>query len=498
MPLKRAFSQVRAQLASPLRLSAVLALSGTLVSTVAQLLVPAILLRAWNDYGYAVVLAVQGLTAYVSVADLGLQATLLHRLSILTARGELDEARSVARAGLIALVWLSSLAAAAVIIFALATFGLLWRPIAESAGAGGFTMVVAISAMAISTATAVSLGGWSTAVEYARGRYVLVQLAPLVRTIGTLAALFLAASWHSDPARGLIGSATFGIALDVARFTASHRFLRGPSPARLRVRSLLWQSRGGPVYAFGLATNNGLIPAVLGVTAPLIASAAVPGRTVSNGARVVANTVGNAIWVPLAARLEALRGDPEARALLSHRTATLLAVIQCGSLGLVLLIAPWVVPLWLPSKSNQIMASLPVFLIEQAFLICAVPAQIKLMAAGRLLAVGTVSIAGGVFILVMTMILVPKWGVQGYALAVALSAGVVVAPALLWLERDQWRRDGLSWSPWSRLLLTGGALLAVVTALLNPVIASGMALALIALCGVSLYGDRRLLRSRKL
>ncbi len=480
----------RAQFASPLRLSASLALMGTILSTALQLIIPAVLIRRWNDYGYALVLGAQGLTAYVSVSDLGMQATLLHRLTVLVARGSLDEARSVARTGLTALAGFSATAAVIVIGVAGATRESIWRPLAEAAGSSPPLTLAALAATAVSTASAVCLGGWSTSVEYARGRYVLVQAAPLLRSSGMVVALLGAAMMDLDPAWALIASAAFGLLVDVCRFAISIDFLRGPTGAPLPLRSLAWQSRGGPVYAFGLATSNGLIPALLSIVSPAIASAAVPGRTVSNGARLVANTVGNAIWVPLAARMESLRDQPVAQRSLAERTATMLAVIQCASLAAILLVAPWAVPIWLPTKSAEILGSLPTFLIEQALLVLAVPAQIRLMAAGRFMAVGIVTLAGAVSIMVLLLLLVPRFGVPGYAASVAVAAAVVVVPALLFLERQEWQKAGLVFRPAKRFALAGAGLAVVLSGFASSLVAAALAAVLLAGCLVVAYRSR--------
>ena len=143
---------------------AALGILGSGLGPLVQLLVPAVLLRVWTESEYALVVAIQGISVYVSIADAGILPTLLHRLSVMIAAGEHAEAKRVAAGGLRALVLLSAIGVVVVLAIAFTSGKLMSRHLATVTAHRPMMIVVALTAQVLGGASSVALGGFRTSV----------------------------------------------------------------------------------------------------------------------------------------------------------------------------------------------------------------------------------------------------------------------------------------------------------------------------------------------
>jgi O-antigen/teichoic acid export membrane protein len=415
--------------------AAVAALAATVVGTLLGLAVPAVLLRRWTDHGYALAVAAQGVAAYVTASDLGLQNSVAQRLTVLVTRGEQDVARAIARTALGLLVIVASLGlvtvTAILLLFGRASYGRL----ASATGTPTVWIVAAIAAQLFSGVTAVILGGFSTTIESARGHYSRVHWGSFARVVGANGTLIVFAQLGSHPATALIFAAVAASLTDILRFLSSVSFLRGPAVSSVSRRDLAYGARGAALYTLANATTGGLLPSLIGLKLPESAGGAIPGRTVANGARLLSTALASSLWIPLAARFEQLRDEPMARAKLWQRAALLLSAVQCGAVGVVIVAAQLFVPIWLPTKAPVILHALPLFLVEQVVFVFVVPSTVMLSSTARFGALGAVNLSTAAVAVAATLGLAPRFGVMGFAAALAGAAVLVSLPGLLWLER---------------------------------------------------------------
>lgn len=476
--------------AQQVRLAAVVGVLSAISGTLIQLALPAVLLRHWPDSAYALVIAVQGLASYVGAADAGVQNTVLHRLAVLTVRGDLASVRRVARSALLMLTGLVTVGA--ILVGAgVALFGSrMFVGLAPAAGVTSKQVALVFILHLLAAGTAVALGGWATAVEYSRGRYVRVHGATIVRAILGTGGLMVAAVFGFGPVVGLVVSGIVSVVVDLGRFVLCADVLRG-EPGREPFRSLVWELRAAPLYPLGNATSAGLLPAALSIAVPDAAVSAIPARTVANGARLISNAVGGSIWAPMAARLESLRGQSAAQEAFLERAGRVLAALQAGSVGGLLMVAPVLVPLWVPSKSAAILNALPFFLAEQVVFVVLAPAQVALLSAGRFGLVGASNLVAGLLALALSLGLVPRFGPSGFGAALTLATLSVSAPVLLVAESRQWRALGVVVSLKRRAILAASSAIAVVLSCILPLAGVVAAVLLVLLAGSGLAAEVR-------
>ncbi len=430
-----------------------------------QLVLPAIMLSRWGSAGYSLVITIQGLALYVSVADFGVQAFVTRTLAVSVARGELSRASATASTAFKTLAILSTLGCLVVTAAFLLLGSKVRAVVAPRAGVTAVAMTVAFFAQTLSAGAGVVLSGWSTSVESATGRYQRVQVIGLIRTSAYVLSLVSMAAVRAGPATALVVQALTMALFDTIRMAFARKLLPGPdaheqAPSPLR---LLAGARGSLFLAFGGATQNGLQPALTAVLSENAAAAAIPARTLANGARTVAMAVSNVLWVPLAARLtrDARPGDSF---LMWRRASPALSTLVLGGIALLLSLAPAIVPHWLPRQSATILAALPFFAAEQAAFLAAFPSIMLLQAVGSFGHIGAVTVAAAICGLALTYLLVPGAGAAGFGLAGLLATSCIFAPGLVISEHAYWRRSGVQAKG---LLLGRGALslLAIVACL---------------------------------
>jgi len=321
-------------------------------------------------------------------------------------------------------------------------------------------------------------GGWSAAVELAAGRYARPAVAGLLRALVLVGIIVGGAVLGATSVQALVASAIALIPFDVIRFAFARQLTeKGVEPVRLW--TVIRGAAGGFLLMVGSATQNGLQPALAATVAPLVAGAAIPGRTVSNGARLFSTAVQNVVWAPMAARLAAEPDGGRAFAFW-RRNALLLALTQLLGLVALTCAAPLVVPRWLPTKSDQIVPLLPFYCVEHAVLIAAVPSQTLLSAVGQFVRIGLGQLIGAVVAVGVILVTIQSWGPSGFALS-SLVGVLVFAPAVLAGEWKYWTRRGQR--PWvvmgTRLVLSAAA---AATALLVrwPAVATAWVAGLLA------------------
>jgi O-antigen/teichoic acid export membrane protein len=434
------------------------------VTMVMQIVVPRVLLARWGDAGYAFTVAVQGFAAYVSVADAGVLLYLSRRLAVLRASGDEAAALSLTRGGLEAFAWLAGVGTLIVSVAFVLSGHSVWSTLARTCAlTPGWALAAALSQI-VWGATSLALGGWSSAVDQGRARYARVPGAGLVRhVIVTIATLGLAESgW--GPGATLLAVSALGIAYECARFALA---LSGEPPLREMkpdpVREILRDSRGSLVYYLATTTQTGLPPYVAASISPSAVSVAVPARTLANGARSVSTALSIVIWVPVAARLSELT-VPVERLRFWRRNSPVLSAVHLGGILALLALAPLVVPIWLPSKSSQILALLPAACVEQGAYVATIPSVVLLQATGRFGTLGGATMAAAIAAVVGTVVLVPRYGAFGFTSSGAAAATLIFAPVVIAAEWSYWRSTGTSATSMlaSRLVL---ALLAIGCAL---------------------------------
>ncbi|MDP9036118.1 MAG: hypothetical protein M3O50_15055 [Myxococcota bacterium] len=413
------------------------------VSIGLALVLPAVMLSRWGNAGYSLVIAVQGFALYVSVADLGVQAFVTRQLAVLVARGDMREASALAVTAFKTLAMLA-MAGCAMVATGFVVFGGSVRGVvALRAGVSGHAMSLAFVAQTFSTGAGVALSGWSTSVESATGRYQRVQAVGLIRNCASSLSFVAMAYAGASPTASLIAQALILTAFDATRIVFARQLLP-PSGTALEALSplrFLVAARGSLFLAFGAATQNGLQPAVMAVLSENAAAAAIPARTLANGARTVAMAVSNVLWVPLAARLTR-DAKPADSFLMWKRASPVLSTLVLAGVALLLVLAPLVVPLWLPRQSATILSVLPLFAAEQAAFLAAFPSLMLLQALGKFGTIGAVTLTMAFASLVLTYWLVPRTGAAGFGMAGLVGTSCVYAPALLLSEYVHWRASG--------------------------------------------------------
>ena len=467
--------------------SVALGIAGTLGAVVVQIALPAILLRQWDSHMYALMIAVQGLAAYAGAADVGVQPLLLRQLSVLLARGEHARARGWGATSLTLLSGLALLGGGTLVGTAAAAGDRLFGAIAAESGASTSAVLWALLLNVIAAVTGIIFGGWSSAVEVARGRYHLPPLASLVRLILSNVSLVWAALHGLPVSQALAAFAGTAIAVDVARFVGSVDFLRGDRDA-IPILDVLRNLRGAPLSALGIATTGGLLPAGVSIAEPQYAATAMPTRTLSNASRLVTGAVVNSLWAPMSVRMEELREDSTERTRLANSAARALAAIHAGSIAGIILVAPLFVPHWLPEQSATILAILPLFLYEQVAGVMLAPAQVTLPAAGRFGYIGGANILAGMTALAIAVLTMPRYGAAGFGLGLAIGALAVAVPMMLVGERAYWRSVGVAVRLHARAAIT---LVSAVAVSLLFVSATLSALAALLLGGFALRELRR-------
>jgi len=470
-------------------------LGSVAVSIGMQLAIPRVLLSRWGDGGYSVYVTVTGIAAYVSLADAGVQMFLTQRLTALRGAGKDEEAAKLARGALKALSLLA-IAGLGVLGVALCAFGLtaLQRVIASSS-LSRVAFFWAIAVQLTSAAFALATGGWSSAVEQSNEKYSRTPIAFLCRSLASSAVLLGCARGGVLPSTALIASACASLPIDIGRFLWSRTLVpRGHEAAR--VADVLREAKGSLFMMIAGATQAGLWPAVAAAVAPLTVGVAIPARTVANGARLVSSVAQNVLWVPLARRFASI-SDPEEVYEFWARHSPILALVQMAGVVSLVVVAPAMVQAWLPKKAVEIDLLLPVFGVEQALLIAAVPSLVLLLAVGRFGRLGAVQLAQAIVGIAVTLILMPRLGALGFALASVVSTATCTVPTLLLAEYKHWsligQRPLVVLAP--RVALAAAAVACAVVMSYSRTISAAVAFVILALGGAHALSSQRRARA---
>ena len=417
-----------------------LSLSSYAVSFVLQFALPRVLLSRWNDGGYALYVAIMGYTGYLSVADAGVQSYLSQRLVALKETKRDAEYAALAHGGLRALIGLAAFGVGGISVW-WALFGsLMLRGLARRAGLAEGLVFLAVVGQLVANGVALACSGWSVGVEQATARYARSQLFGLLRsTLGT-GMVLVAAAAGAGAVRSILTGVLATLVVDAYRFLTARRWVP-PTADRVPAKDVIVGARGGFVLMVAMATQGSLLPAVAASIAPLAVGAAVPGRTVSNATRVLASSVQNVIWTPLAARLAAEQRGDQAFSFW-RRNAPLLSLVQFLGLPVLTLVAPFVVPRWLPTKSHEILGLLPVYCVEQAVFAAAVPAQMLLLATGRFGRAGSAFLAASLISVGLSVATMPRFGALGFAVSTLAGTALGLVPVVTALEWKYWKDRG--------------------------------------------------------
>ena len=425
------------------RAASILAVIQLATQTATQLVLPPVLLRAWGDSGYALFIAVQSFAGYVSVADAGIQVYLIQKLATLRARGEHELAMRTTAGGLRALGVLASGGALLVFAAFVATGRPIWHDLGSRIGVPPAVALTAALAQFVSGGVSLLFGGWSTAVDSGHGRYVRLQVFGLARVTLVTIATLVPAALGGSASLALFVASVGGIMFDATRFSLTYRDEpRIPARHAVSIPRVLRDAAGSVVLMLATTTQNGLQPYVTAVMSPAVVSIVVPGRTLANGARSVSGAIGSVLWVPVAARFAEM-SDPAARHRFWTRNAPVLSLVQLAGILALLVLAPLVVPLWLPAKSRDILSLLPYYCVEQGVYVAVLPTIVLLQAAGRFAVLGVATLLSAVVSTIAITIFVPRYGASAFAFANAAAAQLILAPCLLLSEWLHWRRCGI-------------------------------------------------------
>jgi O-antigen/teichoic acid export membrane protein len=256
--------------------------------------------------------------------------------------------------------------------------------------------------------------------------------------------VLLLASLGFDPGTTLLSSAGLVIVFEGSRFALTLRgepLLRSVPPQP--VTRILRDARGSLAYYLATATQTGLQPYVAASISSRVVSVAVPARTLANSARSLSTAVINVVWVPVAARLSELKDGAE-QLRFWRRNHLVLSAVQVAGIAVLLGLAPFVVPRWLPAKSDEILRLLPLYCVEQAMYVAAIPSFVLLQATGRFGALGAATLVSAIGTVAGTVALVPHFGAIGFVSSSAGSAALILAPTVLALEWRYWHTKGVS------------------------------------------------------
>ncbi|MHB8736644.1 MAG: lipopolysaccharide biosynthesis protein [Terriglobales bacterium] len=459
-------------------IASALSLAGTLAT---QLVVPRVLLSRWGDGGYALYVVVTGLVSYLILADAGVQLYLVQRMTALRSTGKDADAAHLAAGGLRTL---TVLALAGLLILCVVFLALLPRVMVTANGRAGSSWGIMIAFLVQATGCAFNLatGGWSTAVEQATGHYARTHLFGFTRIMSTTAVLLVAALWGAGTGIALGAAACPGFLLDAGRFASALRLSPMSKPG-VPFKQVMKASRGSLAMMTATATQMGLYPALAATLSAGAASVAVPGRTVSNGARFLSTAIQNVVWAPVATRMAA---EPDAGRAYAFwkRNSPILGLTQLAGTAALVVAAPHVVPHWLPSKSASIVALIPIYAAEQALLIACLPSQVLLQATGRFSRIGATMVASALLALGLMLTTIGRFGAVGFAWATLVATATCTLPGLLTGELLYWREQGQPLAPLiaPRLGFTAMAVVSGVLLAFSSVAASSVVMAALAAC----------------
>jgi hypothetical protein len=356
---------------------------------------------------------------------------------------------------------------------------------------------VAIVVQLASAAFSLVTGGWSAAVEQSNEKYARSPIAVLCRTLASTSVLVACAYAGVTSSIALIASACATFPIDLARFLWTRTLVpRGHEATG--IGDVLRGARGSLLLMVAAATQGGLWPAVAAAVAPLAVGVAIPARTVANGARLLSAVAQNVLWAPLAGRFASI-GDPTRMYEFWKRHAPILGVVQMtGVVGLVV-VAPAAVHLWLPSKAAGIDGLLPIFCAEQALLIATIPSIVLLPAVGHFGRLGAMQAAQSLVGVVITLLLMPRFGALGFAVASVSSTALCMVPGALLAEYAHWSSMGRTPTGLlgARLALAMAALACAPTMALSRWLAGGLAISVFAAGSVHALWALRLGRADK-
>jgi O-antigen/teichoic acid export membrane protein len=164
-----------------------------------------------------------------------------------------------------------------------------------------------------------------------------------------------------------------------------------------------------------------------------------------------------------------------------------------GVVGLVA-VAPIAVRAWLPTKAAGIETLLPVFCAEQALLIAAIPSLVLLQAVGRFGLIGAIQSVQAMVGVTATLILMPRLGAIGFAIASVCSTAMCLAPGLLVAEYTHWSAMGARPSVVlvPRLALAAAASMCAPAMAISHALAAAVALVVLVVAAVhALWLSRR-------
>jgi O-antigen/teichoic acid export membrane protein len=416
-----------------------LSLVGYGVTFVLQFALPRVLLGHWGDGGYALYIAITGYAAYIGVADAGVQNFLSQRL--VTLHGSNDgEYAALARGGLRALSGLAVFGALTIAFWSMVLGKMVAKEVVQHSHVLATTVFLALAVQLFGGGVGLALSGWSTSIEQSTGRYARTQLFALMRSSASLGVIVIAARLGFDVVHAIVFGVSTTVVIDGIRFQLARRHVPS-NPGALSVKKVLMAARGGLLLMVASGTQNSLLPAIAASVAPMAVGAAIPGRTVSNSARVLATSAQSVVWVPLAARLTAEVDDGRAF-MFWRRNSLLLSFVQLLGLPAITLVAPFLVPRWLPMKSHAIMQLLPVYCVEQAIFAASVPANMVLLAVGRFGRAGLGFLAASLISLTLCVVTMPRLGPMGYAGSTLAGTLFGFVPVLTVLEWHYWTGRG--------------------------------------------------------
>ncbi len=415
------------------------------VTSVVQLAFPAVTLAAWGDAGFALVVSLQGLASYATMGDAGLQGYLTQRAAVLLGKGENAAAAGVLKMGLQLLLGLAAVAAVVANLAFLLLGEKMWRDVGSAAGATPTQTIGTFVVVVFSVAVALSCSGWATAIEAGSGKLARCQWFGISRYAVNTGGVVLLAMLGFSPIVTLMLASVAAIVHDLVRFMLAWRLFFRPLPKGSPVNraQLLLRSSAGLLIVAANATQNGLQAAVstgldIGATA-----IAVPGRTVSNAARQFSTAVGNVAWVAVA-RSFAATDDNHKKFAQWGNVTRLLTGLQFVGTGIIAILAPFALPLWLPSKAPMLVELMPVYIAEQAIVSLFLTGNYLLIADGRFGTSGSIQMVGAAITVVLTWWLIPTMGPLGFALATLVGGSAFLACFTLILERRWWRDRGIS------------------------------------------------------
>lgn len=402
---------------------------GGIVNIVSQIVVVPAALYGWGELKYGEWLALTGLLAFLRLGDLGLQSHAVNRLCTAYARGDHADFERVLRGALglhlasMALVWLG----AAIVVWTVPLGEML-----DFRTTSGLDLRLATIFLAVEVSSAIP-AGLVTGLYRATGRLSRGAVFSAVQqalTVGLTIVLVLNATVFSilAGARLLLTVALYGWIIRDVRRLVPHVRLSPALADRGLVLSLLVPSLFFFLVALAdyLSMKITLLAVQVGATGAVV-SQFVTHRTVANFPRMWGNFLTWVVWPELTA-VRAVEDADELRRL--YRSTCRRSVLLVGLVTVALVpLLPWLYPLWTGGRLVLDPWAMAVFFAQTVLWSGWGVAMTLLLAIDHHRLVGPSLMLGAVLTAVGAVLLVPRWGTLGAA--VAALGGDVVGPAWL-------------------------------------------------------------------